>query len=71
MIKADALQVDESALTGETYPRHKHADPAPAEAALAERHSALFQGSHVVSGQGEASRSPPDPTPSWDRCPRH
>jgi Mg2+-importing ATPase len=43
VIRADALQVDESALTGETYPRHKRADPAPAEATVAERHSALFQ----------------------------
>jgi Mg2+-importing ATPase len=54
VIAATALQVDESALTGETYPRHKQVDPAPVDAELAERHSALCQGSHVVSGQGEA-----------------
>ncbi len=54
LLTAEALQVDESALTGETYPRHKHPDPAPAEAELARRHSSLFQGSHVVSGQAEA-----------------
>ena len=54
LLTAEALQLDESALTGETYPRHKHPEPAPADAPLAERHSALFQGSHVVSGQGEA-----------------
>lgn len=54
VLTAEALQTDESALTGETYPRHKHPDPAPADAALAERHSALLQGSHVVSGRGEA-----------------
>ena len=54
VLAADALQVDDAALTGETFPRHKHADPAPAEAPLAERHSALFLGSHVVSGRGEA-----------------
>ncbi len=54
LLVADALQVDQSALTGETYPRHKHPEPAPAEAPLADRHSALFQGSHVVSGRAEA-----------------
>ena len=54
VVTSEALQCDESALTGETYPRHKHPDPAPAEAPLADRHSALFQGSHVVSGQGTA-----------------
>ncbi|HWJ83631.1 MAG TPA: magnesium-translocating P-type ATPase [Nocardioides sp.] len=54
VISAEALELDESALTGETYPRHKRADPAPADAALTERHSALFQGTHVVSGKGEA-----------------
>src|SRR6266540_2885498 len=54
LLRAHDLQVDDSALTGETFPRHKHPDPAPAEAPLAERHSALFLGSHVVSGRGEA-----------------
>jgi Mg2+-importing ATPase len=54
VVAATALQVDESALTGETYPRHKRVDSSPADAELAERHSALYQGSHVVSGQGEA-----------------
>jgi Mg2+-importing ATPase len=54
LLSEESLQVDESALTGESYPRHKHPDPAAADAPLAERHSALFQGSHVVSGKGEA-----------------
>jgi Mg2+-importing ATPase len=54
VLTAQTLQVDESALTGETYPRHKHPEPAAAGAPLAERHSALFQRSHVVSGQAEA-----------------
>ncbi|WP_300682542.1 magnesium-translocating P-type ATPase [Nocardioides sp.] len=54
VLSAEALQVDEAALTGESYPRHKHPDPAAADAALADRHSALFQGSHVVSGKGVA-----------------
>ncbi|HEX9377563.1 MAG TPA: magnesium-translocating P-type ATPase [Actinomycetota bacterium] len=54
LLQATDLQVDEAALTGETFPRHKHPDPAPADAPLADRHSALFLGSHVVSGRGEA-----------------
>lgn len=54
VLQAVALQVDDAALTGETFPRHKHPDPAPADAPLAERHSALLLGSHVVSGRGEA-----------------
>ena len=54
LIAAEALQVDESALTGETFPRHKHTDSAAPDAPLADRHSAVFQGSHVVSGKGTA-----------------
>jgi Mg2+-importing ATPase len=54
LLRGDDLQVDDAALTGETFPRHKHPDPAPADAPLAERHSALLLGSHVVSGRGEA-----------------
>jgi Mg2+-importing ATPase len=46
--------VDQYPQNRETKPRHKHPQPAPADAELAERHCALFQGSHVVSGQGEA-----------------
>lgn len=54
VLAAESLQLDESALTGETYPRHKQADPAPDTAPLAQRQSAVLQGSHVVSGRGEA-----------------
>jgi P-type E1-E2 ATPase len=42
LLRADDLQVDDAALTGETFPRHKHPDPAAADAPLAERHSALL-----------------------------
>jgi P-type E1-E2 ATPase len=35
VLEAVALQVDDAALTGETFPRHKHPDPAPAGAPLA------------------------------------
>jgi Mg2+-importing ATPase len=54
VVTAESLQVDEAALTGETYPRHKRPEPVPAQAALGDRHSSLLQGSHVVSGQGTA-----------------
>jgi Mg2+-importing ATPase len=54
VLQAVALQVDDAALTGETFPRHKHPAPAAADAPLAERHCALLLGSHVVSGRGEA-----------------
>jgi len=54
LLSADSLQVDEAALTGETFPRHKYPDPSPVDARLSERHGALFLGSHVVSGRGLA-----------------
>src|SRR6266498_112445 len=69
LLRAHDLQVDDSALTGETFPRHKHPDPAPAEAPLAERHSALFLGSHVVSGRGDAVAAAPGPSPGLGGSP--
>ncbi len=54
LVSADALQVDQAALTGETFPQHKRPDQVPADTALADRVDALFLGSHVVSGRGLA-----------------
>ncbi len=48
------LFVDESTLTGESYPAEKGAGELPEETPLAKRSNALFQGSHVVSGTGRA-----------------
>ena len=48
------LFVDESTLTGESYPAEKSAGDLPADTPLAKRSNALFQGSHVVSGVGRA-----------------
>jgi len=48
------LFVDESTLTGESYPAEKNAGELPEDAPLAKRSNALFQGSHVVSGTGRA-----------------
>ena len=47
------LQVDESALTGESVPVHKHADPLAIDTVLADRRNLAFAGTHVTAGQGE------------------
>ncbi|MGA2265348.1 MAG: magnesium-translocating P-type ATPase [Phycisphaerae bacterium] len=53
-IESRDLFVDEATLTGETYPAEKSPEPVPADAPLAKRTSALFMGTHVVSGSGKA-----------------
>ncbi|HEU4980184.1 MAG TPA: cation-transporting P-type ATPase [Solirubrobacterales bacterium] len=53
LLGADDLEVDESPLTGESLPVAKRGEPpAPAEAPLADRPSAVFAGSTVVRGTG-------------------
>jgi Mg2+-importing ATPase len=54
ILRSTDLFVDESTLTGESYPAEKEAGDVPAETPLAKRSNALFQGSHVVSGTGRA-----------------
>jgi Mg2+-importing ATPase len=54
LIESRDLFVDEATLTGETYPAEKSPEPVPADAPLAKRTSALFMGTHVVSGSGRA-----------------
>ncbi len=54
ILVADGLQVDESPLTGESFPGEKRAESSPAEAPVGRRSSAVFLGTHVVSGTGEA-----------------
>jgi Mg2+-importing ATPase len=44
------LSVDESALTGETFPVEKQAGVVPASAAVGERTNEVFLGTHVSSG---------------------
>ena len=46
------MQVDQAALTGEPFPVEKKPDPVPADTPLAGRTSALYMGTHVVSGEG-------------------
>ncbi len=54
VVDAQRLQVDQAALTGESFPAEKTSDPAPADADLSGRTNALWMGTHVVSGTGRA-----------------
>jgi cation-transporting ATPase F len=47
------LQVDESALTGESVPVNKHADPLALDTILADRRNLAFAGAMVTGGQAE------------------
>ncbi|NDA65352.1 MAG: cation-transporting P-type ATPase [Verrucomicrobia bacterium] len=47
------LQVDESALTGESLPVHKHCDALALETVLADRRNLAYAGTLVTVGQGE------------------
>lgn len=54
LIKASALRVDESQLTGESEPITKHTRPLREGKEVYERANMLFQGSFVVSGEAVA-----------------
>ena len=47
------LQVDESALTGESVPVHKHSDPLALDTVLGDRKNLAYTGTLVTVGQGE------------------
>ncbi|NBV24848.1 MAG: HAD family hydrolase, partial [Proteobacteria bacterium] len=47
------LQVDESALTGESLPAAKHPDPLALDTVLADRRNSAYAGTLVTAGQGE------------------
>ncbi|AOR35876.1 ATPase [Streptomyces fodineus] len=49
----DGLEVDESALTGESLPVEKQTDPTP-HAPVADRRCMVFEGTTVAAGQGRA-----------------
>ena len=50
LIESKDLFVDESALTGESYPAEKQVGAVAAPARQSERTNAVFEGTHVVSG---------------------
>lgn len=52
LVKSRNLQVDESALTGESVPVEKSIEPLPTETPLAERTNMAYAGSFVTFGQG-------------------
>jgi magnesium-transporting ATPase (P-type) len=54
LFEVKGLQVDESALTGESVPVHKQTDPLAPETLLADRRNLAFGGSLVTAGYGEA-----------------
>lgn len=54
ILDCQSLLVDEAALTGESFPAEKSSAACAAGAALADRTSAVFAGTFVVSGVGQA-----------------
>jgi Ca2+-transporting ATPase len=52
LFAANALQVDESMLTGESFAVTKHTDPLPEDAADADKTNIAFSGTFVSSGRG-------------------
>ncbi len=53
LLRVRNLQVDESALTGESVPVEKSVQVLPAETPLAERYNMAYAGSFVTFGQGQ------------------
>jgi len=53
LISVNSLQIDESALTGESMPVHKNPSTLAPETSLADRRNLAFAGAHVTSGQAE------------------
>lgn len=53
LLEQHLLEVDESALTGESFPVRKLEDPIRADAILAERANMVFGGTRVMAGNGK------------------
>lgn len=53
VLSGNSLSVDESTLTGETFPVEKKEGVLPEDTALADRTNSLWMGTHVVSGTGQ------------------
>jgi P-type E1-E2 ATPase len=60
LLHAGALRTQERALTGESAPVAKDADPVATRTPLAERRSVAFAGTTVAAASGTAWRSPRD-----------
>ncbi|WEL23084.1 cation-translocating P-type ATPase [Candidatus Nanohalovita haloferacivicina] len=54
LIEADALEVDESALTGESHEISKQPGQSEENSAVADRKNMVFMNTHVVKGRGKA-----------------
>jgi Ca2+-transporting ATPase len=54
LFSVNQLQVDESALTGESLPVDKNTDAPAADAPLGDQHNRLFKGTAVTAGNGRA-----------------
>jgi P-type Ca2+ transporter type 2C len=52
LVEASNLTADESTLTGESVPVHKTVRAVSAHARIGERHSMLFKGTTLISGEG-------------------
>ena len=53
LFRVRSLQIDESALTGESLPVHKHVDPLVFETVLADRKNLAFAGTLVTRGEAD------------------
>lgn len=54
ILESDSLNIDESTLTGETYPAEKQAGVLLPETPLSTRTNSLWMGTHVISGTAKA-----------------
>ncbi len=54
LLEANRLQANEAALTGESVPSEKSIGAPAKDAPLAERHDAVFMGTHIANGTGSA-----------------
>jgi magnesium-transporting ATPase (P-type) len=50
LVRASSLLIDEAVLTGESLAAEKRVAPAPADAALGDRHSMAYSGTYVATG---------------------
>ncbi|MDU7032560.1 MAG: magnesium-translocating P-type ATPase [Finegoldia magna] len=54
LIEENSLSMDESSLTGETFPVEKNEEKLEEKTALSQRKNSLWMGTHVISGSGKA-----------------